>query len=335
MGWDPVPFWIGGGAMHSDAVVRLLADYAANDNEGILRAGDLKVSAFSTPGAGVTIATGACSMLARGPSQPNELYIARMASQDTVNIAATGAGAGRSDLVIARVEDPLAPASPWPAPSSVQNGPYVYTRVISGVPATTRSVLELNLGYTALTLARIDLPASTGTVLPAHITDLRAMASPKKDRRIYPFNPTGSIPLTNASLATWFAGIGGVTIPTWATKAAVVLTIGGVRHSRLSSTVDGTANGQIRASLGGNGGAGTALNTQAASYDVQTTVSNVVSRFAVVAGDTLTIPASMRTGAAATYNLMIQGSKLAGNSPVSVDTASFGLVDMEFQEVAV
>jgi hypothetical protein len=324
MPWDPGPFWIGGGAVHSDAVVRLMADYAANDNEGILRSTDLKVTAFGTPGAGVNISPGACSMLARGAGQTNELYIARMASLDTVGIAPTGAGAGRSDLIIGRVEDPNVSGSPWPAPPSVAAGPYVYTRVVSGVPAGTRSVLDLNLGYSAVTLARIDLPASTATVLPAHVVDLRKLASPKRDRRLYTVNPSVAVSLTSATMAAWF-GSWAVDVPTWATRVVIALTIGGIRHSRSSTTVAGTANGAVRAAFG-------TIATQQASYDVETTPANIVARYMIGAADTLSVPSAMR---GTTQTLTIQGSRVGGNVAVQADSSTFAWADVEFQEIPV
>jgi len=327
MAWDPVPFWIGGGAIHSDAVVRLLADYGVNDSEGILRAGDLKVSALSTPGASVQVATGACSMLGRGSSQANEAYVARMATLDTIGIAATGAGAGRSDLVIGRVEDPNIAGSGWSAPQNVSAGPYMFTRVISGVPNTTRSVLDLNLGYTAVTLARIDIPASTSAITNAMIVDLRKMASPKKDRRLYTVNPGTVYNLTSASYVNWGFGLWQIDIPTWAVRAVLVARVDGARLDRLTSSSggNGTANGAFRVALG-------SLVTQAAAYDQETSYTNVVGRFSLGAGDTVAIPANLR---GTTQTLSLQGNKSNGNKNIYADTASFGSVDIEFQETTI
>src|SRR5699024_1122068 len=46
---------------------------------------------------------------------------------------------------------------------------------------STKRFDELGLNYPAVALARIDLPASTGTVEAEHITDLRQMAQPVLD----------------------------------------------------------------------------------------------------------------------------------------------------------
>jgi hypothetical protein len=314
---------IGNGAVHSEAVFRMLAYNALNGNEGVLGANDLKVTQLGTPAASVQIGVGACGMIGRGAAQQSEMYTARMPTVDTIGVAATGAGSGRSDLIIGRVEDPNTGGG-WAAPSSLAQGPYMFTRVISGVPNTTRSVLELNLGYTAITLARVDqAPNNTGGITQAMIVDLRKVANPRTDRRLYTVNPGSSVALTTSTEADWF-GSWSVDIPQWATRAAIALTIGGARHTRLSTTVAGTSVGRVRAILG------TAV-TQEARYDVETSVNNSISRFMIGAADTVTIPTNLR---GTTQLLRIQGMFISQNTPISADTSTFATVDVEFQESA-
>jgi hypothetical protein len=323
VGWDAVPWFVGNGATHSDAVVRMVAFAAFNGNEGVLGPSDLKVTALATPGASVNVATGACTALARGAAQTYQAYAGRMATQDTVSIAATGAGAGRSDLVIARVEDPNVSGSPWSQPSNIAAGPYIFTRVISGVPSTTKSVLDLNLGYTAVTLARIDIPASTAAITQAMIVDLRKVANPRRQRSIYTVNPSAVASITAASYANWI-GSWSVDVPTWAVRAVITVNASGIGLDRTSTTVSGTATGGIRAALG-------SVVTQGAAFDEEATPATARLRFGIAAGDTPAIPSSMR---GTTQTLTVQAQRSAGSKNAYADTVTFAAVDIEFQEAA-
>lgn len=329
MAWDPVPYMIGGGAVHSEAVFRLVAFNALRGNEGILGGGDLKVSAFATPGAGVNVAVGSCGILARGSGQTAEVYNARMLTQDTATVAATGAGAGRSDLIIARVEDPNIPGSPWPAPASVANGPYVQTRVISGVPGSTvvsnaaATAYIISQGWSAIPLAGATLPASTAAVTSAMITDLRKVANPQRARDLWLINTGAVVNLTSATYANWI-GTWQVPVPSWAVRAVVLCRVDGARVDRTSTTVSGTVTGALRVALG-------SVATQGVSYDLETTASNVVGRYSLGVADTVAIPSSMK---GTTQTLTIQGAKFAGSKNLYADTGSAAVVDVEFQEAA-
>jgi hypothetical protein len=314
---------IGNGAQHSEGVFRLVGYNALNGNEGVLGTNDLRVTALGTPGAAVNVGVGACSMLGRGASQVAEMYAARMLTTDTVAIAATGAGAGRSDLVIGRIEDPNISGSGWGAPGVLATGPYVFTRVISGVPNTTTDVTQLNLGYTAVTLARIDLPVNTAAITQSMIVDLRKIANPRRDSRLYTANPGLVYNLTSASFVNWF-GQWAIPVPVWATRAVLVVTVGGARIDRVSASVNGNAFGQIRAVLG-------SAVTQGAGYDLDAVAQTSVSRWTLNAGDTVAIPSSMR---GTTQTLAIQGLKSGGTKNLYADTSTFASVSVEFQESA-
>jgi hypothetical protein len=79
--------------------------------QGIVNPGDLKVTAFGTPGAGVNIAGGACVIVGAEAANQGSYYGVNIGT-DTVSVAATG-GTGRSDLIIARVEDPTVAGVSW------------------------------------------------------------------------------------------------------------------------------------------------------------------------------------------------------------------------------
>jgi hypothetical protein len=175
---DGVPWAIGGGAEHGAEMARLLAWAAIGGQEGVFSSVDLQVQALAVPGAGIRVLPGSCGILNRALNASKEAYLQRLFTQDEVATNPTGAGGGRSDLVIASVENPTISGEPWPIPPDIAHGPYIFTRVLENVGSGVKSVHALNLGYSAITLARIDYPASTGTVTQAMIKDLRTVVNP-------------------------------------------------------------------------------------------------------------------------------------------------------------
>lgn len=182
MAHDGVPWFIGGGAEHSPEVCRMLGYVAFMGAEGVVGELDCRCLAMSTPTNKIRVMPGAYAIKDRGAGQKLQMYAGRVVSQDEVATTATDASGPRSDLVLIRVENPNEAGSPWQVPASVTDGPYVFTRIIEGVPANTASVEDLGLGYSGIAIARIDLPASTSSVTQAMITDLRSIAKPGGQR---------------------------------------------------------------------------------------------------------------------------------------------------------
>lgn len=179
MSWDDgVPWAIGGGSAMPAEILRLLSWAALGGQEGVFSSADLRVQALETPGTAIRAMPGSCSVGNRALNASKELYVGRLFAQDVVEINPTGAGAGRSDLVVVQVENPYISGEPWQIPEDPQNGPYIFTRVIQNVAATVKAVKDLNLGISAITLCRIDIPQSTGTIIPAYIKDLRTVVNP-------------------------------------------------------------------------------------------------------------------------------------------------------------
>lgn len=222
---DSVPWFVGGGAQHSPEVARTLAFAATGGKRGIISPTDLKVTPTAVPGNNVQVSVGSAVIPSRNATGLNQSYIARMNTADTVAIAATSSSGARSDLVVIQIEDPWVSGEPWQDPSDPTVGPYVFTRVISNVPAGTTDLNNVSgySGRTAITLARIDIPASTGTITSSMITDLRSVANPRSDRQIVSSNPTDYTLTLNT--ATWGAfpnkSLTGIQVPTWATHAVI------------------------------------------------------------------------------------------------------------------
>jgi hypothetical protein len=212
----------------------LVAYAATGGADGVAVAGDLKVLPLAVAGPSVRVMKGACMMPSRAAGVDLQSYAARNLSEDLVGITATGSGSGRSDMVIVRVEDSTVPGEPWATPTDPVNGPYVFPRVLPGVPSSAiasnraaRDYLKAQ-GFTAIPLAGVTLPASTGTITGGMITDLRNLARPR------------SLPVMEVPAVTypnWLASVGVDTIwpgngptidvPEWATHAAVRVTIAG------------------------------------------------------------------------------------------------------------
>lgn len=311
MAWDSVPWFVGGGAQHSPEVARLLAYGAFRGNEGIFGPLDLQVKATTVPGSTVTIDPGACTIITRSTGEAYQTYVGRLASQDATTISATG-GSARSDLIIARVEDPYAPGEPWSDPADPTVGPYIFTRRIPGVPNTTTDVASLGLGYSAIPLARIDIPASTGTITQAMIKDLRKVANPRRERGLDALNLGSTVTLTNTSGVEFPSGAHwSIAIPAWATQCKIVATWSNVVASGSSpaGSMWVTVGSVTSQSVGfGGSGAGT-----------------------VICGDTIAIPAAMR---GTTQTATLVGHVNGGGMSFAMNNWSSAVFDFEFNEVA-
>jgi hypothetical protein len=164
-------FAVDGNTMTSQ-VMRMALQAATQGAQGVTGPTDCIVSQTTVASAGIVIAPGNV-LIAGVEATAQGSYSAYNTGNDTtLSIAATG-GSIRSDMVVARVEDPTWPGSGWGGAASAQ---IVFPRVISNVAAGATAVPG---GYSAIPLARIDMPASASTVLQSYIHDLRSVASPQ------------------------------------------------------------------------------------------------------------------------------------------------------------
>ncbi|MEU8540914.1 hypothetical protein AB0C52_13155 [Streptomyces sp. NPDC048717] len=316
--WDTVPWFTEGGAEHSSQVARLLAFAAFGGSEGVVGASDLQVRALSSPAAAVSVRSGACAVLNRAAGGGYQAYAARLPSGDQVAVAATGASK-RSDLVVARIENPFAPGESWGHPADAKVGPYVFTRVISGVPSTTTSVRQVRPGDSAITLARIDIPANTSSITQSMIKDMRDMVSPRSRRRLYTSSPGSDQNWAGNSKGQWVqwpaAARWTVEVPPWATKARIMLTLAGVQVMR------GGVWGASAWKLG---------SIQGQSVNLDTGKSDGSERLHLISADTITVPAAMR-GTVQTLSGMIS---LDDDNPgvLQADIATTCILDVEWVE---
>lgn len=329
--YDPTPWFVGGGAHHSPEVARLLAFAATSGAEGVVGVGDLKVAPLSVPGTAVRVLTGAALIRNRATGGSSQTYVARLPLADQIDIAPTTSSSKRSDLIVARVEDPFMLGEPWQTPADPTTGRYIYTRVIPNVPAGTTRLQDVAgySGNSAITLARVDLPASTGTVTADMITDLRKVALPRRETMMFTINPVDNRRLQGTTYMSWpVAGqdstglFDTIDIPEWATVVQVLATYTQVRTK-------GDTYGYIRL-LMGNG------NEIAANGSFNTTnsdASEVLNTFQ--AAVRATVPAALR---GTTQPMRLQGRLAAADIPAAVGPWSTPdtrvVIQVEFAERA-
>jgi hypothetical protein len=236
MTFEGVPWAIGGGAEVPVEAGRLVAYAATGGADGVAVAGDLKVLPLAVAGPSVRVMKGACMMPSRAAGVDLQSYAVRNLSEEVVGITATGSGSGRSDMVIVRVEDSSVAGEPWATPTNPVNGPYAFARVLQGVPSSAivsnraaRDYLA-SQGFTAIPLAGVTLPASTGTITSGMITDLRNLARPQMwGEPKYPAVPYPVTLSTVGTDTTWPGGGPTIDVPKWATHASVTVLIAGIR----------------------------------------------------------------------------------------------------------
>lgn len=221
---------------HTSQMFRMMIRDLARGNQGITEGGHLKVSALATPGAGVQIADGS-GVIKGVASAVQGHYSAYNIGSDTVAIGAAG-GTPRSDMLILRVQDPFYEGSRDPSDC-------VFFDVVTNVSSSATTVPS---GYSAIPLARIDIPASTATITNAMIKDLRKVANPRRDRILYPYYAADPLVEISGTSETWKTHpnltMANIAIPTWAATAKIVFTVSGVRLA------DGNVWGNFRFMLG-------------------------------------------------------------------------------------
>lgn len=299
------------GATHPAQQFRMMVRDLSNGAEGITQGDDLKVAPLGTPGAGVQVLDGSGIVRSKANSFGGS-YSACNIGAATVSIASTG-GSGRSDMVVLRILDPEYEGSLDPA-----TDPVMFFDVISNVSSTATTVPG---GYTAIPLARIDIPLSTSTITSGMIVDIRKVANPRRQRTFLTQSPTGLSTQIGGTSGTfsYFSTAAGwsVAVPDWASTAIVAINVGALRFATASFF------GYLRATFGSS------LTVQQIVLDDN---QSGTRRQTAVGGDTLTIPSAYR---GTTQTLRMQACGFTGNvGTVGIDTSSTMLADIEFAEAA-
>lgn len=318
MALDPVPWFIGGGAQHSADVARLLVHVATNGAAGVVGPGDMKVTQLPAATGTVRVAAGAC--IIPNTNAVQQSYALRAPSITDLSVTPTGSTSGRSDMVVALVDDPQFTGQP---PANVESGPYVRFQIITNVGGAATTV-PANFGYPAFPLARIDMPANTATVTDAMITDLRNLPTPKRDRRTYSAHSSGTSStgpinaLTSSTYVNWPAAAKwNIAIPAWATHAFI-------RADVTAYVVkDNWANGRLKVKLG------SVLGDSFGSFDENYNSTQGMYRNGLTTIDTIAIPSNLR---GTTQEVTIQGLRSSGAGYIDADEFTASLIDIEFTE---
>ena len=328
MAMERVPYLVGGGFEHSAEVMRAMLAAATSGAEGIVNAGDMKVAATAVPGTSVRIAPGNALIRNSYGGGTAQTYACRAASQTELAITATGSSGSRTDLVVARINDPTYAGGDFD-PTTFQAADFA---VIQGVSAGTSSVAGLNLGYPAIPLARITLPASTGTVTNAMITDLRSVALPRVQRHLFTHGLTageGADELNRPTAAppdgeAWPNVFWQVNIPIWAQRVRIRGIWAQVRVEQKTPNNYGKLWVRIGTMADG-------FSSQQVNWDIATTGG--ITRQTWVVADDRTVPKSFRGTSRQVY---LRGSTTNENSNVPrLDSVSAISLDLEFYETAV
>ncbi|MCF1598301.1 hypothetical protein [Streptomyces muensis] len=296
------------GAKHSAQTFRMMIRDLSRGAEGVTEGNDLKVTPLTVPAGGVLVGEG--SGIVRGRAVPWQgHYTAYNIGTEQVPIAPTGASP-RTDMVVLRVLDPEYEGNRNPATDDT-----VFFDVISGVSSTATAVPA---GYSAIPLARVSLPANTGTVTAAMITDLRRIANPRRERSLYPSFPTAlsTLAYSDAKWHVWpAAATWNVAVPSWATTAKIMLTVAGLRYTKADVFA------QMRQYLGTDVGQATVIDDDQA---------NNTRRNTIVLGDTITLSAAARGTTQRLYVETYMYKSPTGDLSVDAGTSIFA--DVEFSE---
>lgn len=314
MAVDRVPYLVGGGFEHSAEAMRSALYASTGGAEGITSTGDLLVLPLAVPGTSVRVLPGAATLLNRYGGGAGQSYALRVASETEVPITATGSTGGRSDLIIARIDDPTYQGIAFdPATHEAAR-----IEVIKGVPASTRSLAGLNLTYPAIPLARVDVPASTGTITAGLITDLRVVAQPRRMRRIFTLQNSAATTITAGTDFKTYVGDFALEVPAWASRMLIAACLSGM-----------WMDGRIDNPLYAFGGVRVNVSGQVTPYEhFQVSSIRYGTRFSASTSGELTVPSTHR---GKPQMAGIQLAHWAGNA-IGVDSNVRAILDIEWYE---
>lgn len=328
-----IPTWEVDGNLWTGQLARMMFEACTEQQGGVVSPLDCIVRATGPASAGVTIDDGSVVVTgAEASAQGSYFGYNDGLSNELLGQIAPAGGVARSDLIVARAEDPTFPGSSW---GNSANGQIVFPRVVSGVPAGTRTA---PVGMSAEPLARIDMPIGATTVAAGYIVDLRRVAQPRQDRKVQsaqgawggapsssPTGATGIWPNPNAYTTL---------VPPWATWVDVVLSLTGVQFQPgTGGNPDAQGSVQLIFLLTGSITIPDVAGPSAVFHCYASTEATG-SRRSLVAGGGFAIPASLR-GQTVTIETVVIPNIASGATGVLVaDDATASVVDLTFRQLA-
>lgn len=300
--------WAIDGVEVSARIARAIPYVGTGGAEGIVERGGLKVAALEVPSTSVRVLPGGAVVRNRYQGGGLQSYAVLEQTQQTVPIVASSSSGPRSDLVIVRVTD-----------TEYASGAAGATfDVIQGVPANAGAEFARTLGYPALALARIDIPASTATITASMITDLRTLAQPRSSRTIINAPMPDGNAVTSSTFGNWPDSGVQVDVPEWATAAAIRIEVLSGLLNPTGSAAE--ARGDFRIVVDNSA----VLVVQAYNYDVAGSNERVP---VLIAGR-----ADVAELAGAERNLKLQARRTTGAARLETREDSYYLFDIQWIE---
>lgn len=323
--------WAVSGAQSSARIARLQLQSGTASGNGVVATDHLQVRELAVPGTSVRITAGGATILGHEQTAQGS-YFAFNVGDAELAVSATGSGAGRSDLVVLRVEDPSIDGTSWS--HDVTTEPVYHFRIIEGVSSAATRVPS---GMSAIALARLDIPPSTATITQDMIADVRQPATPRTQRTLrvqrggtQVNDPPNWDEAGNQTedFERWPQHDWVVEIPAWATQVQVLANWDNVFYSPTGGTA-GTddARGQLRVGFVGT----EFIHTTASAYNFNPSSGTNGYRCSTANRDQIPIPAAMR-GQTVPVRMYALGGGQDGRL-VADNYANFS-VDLQFNEVA-
>ena len=219
---------------------------------GIVGPESLAVRAADTPDGTVRVRPGVFTMAATPEhlfmqtgytSAPWQSYMRGVYQTQEVEINPTGSSGGRIDVVGIEINDPQYEGNESP---DWENHQFWRIRVLEGAnQGWNRPHHFGHLGRPFLPLARINIPANTGTITNSMITDLRFMAVRREDTQEFlePANPGSGNLVIGPDQTDWLSlpEVEDLPVPQWATHVQLKAALTSARV-----TGSGTMSGQVR-----------------------------------------------------------------------------------------
>jgi hypothetical protein len=228
MALEGVPYAIDENALHDAATMRMLGYISFAGTEGCVGGADLYVQAQTVPDGTIRVAPGAGAIINRAIGEAYQSYAFRNTAQENIDINPTTPSGPRTDLIVVRVENPYLSGEPWSLPLDLEEGPYVHFRVIENVTSTVTTVKEVDPTLSAIAIAKVTIPASTGTITQGMITDLRRLSAGLKEEYDSSTHcDNGQLLLNTQTTFVHFPNQASynLVVPEWATHMSIYSTI--------------------------------------------------------------------------------------------------------------
>lgn len=251
--------WAIDGPLTKAALARVSLYASTSGAEGVVNAGDLKVSQLPTPGVGLQIAPGAGLVRNRYQgTNINQTYTVTNPSVHTLSGSAMPPSSPSSQVYVVGVVvgDPEFSQSGHPfMPTTIpagQESSFTYVRPMILPAATVPGIADGTSGgfnFPFLPLALLVVPPNTTTITNSMIYDLREVTQPRSWlAQGAGYLPGGTLNYLTSTTWTMFPQftVLEVKVPTWATKVKVIGYIEGLRLDKagagsISAYIEGTS----------------------------------------------------------------------------------------------